>query len=177
MVFHLVLSFLQLSFLDGPDPFLDETLYVFLRNISPPRARKSLCGYSHLSVVIFLQVLKRGTVSCTNLLVSSKCSRSLHSPFHRRQWRNVSFTSLSETCLTFVSCTVTISRRRFFWRAVHIDTPQQMGLFSVCSMQTWHVPSLRAEPLVEYDLRSALRGTISATCDWCHSRAKIGVGK
>jgi len=115
MVFHLVLSFLQLSFLDGPDPFLDETLYVFLRNISPPRARKSLCGYSHLSVVIFLQVLKRGTVSCTNLLVSSKCSRSLHSPFHRRQWRNVSFTSLSETYLMLVSCTITISRPRFFW--------------------------------------------------------------
>ena len=102
MVSHLVSSFLQLPFRDGPDPSLDETLYVFLRNISPPRAHKSLCEHSHFSVVIFLQVLERGTID-RFILASSKCSRSPHSPFHRRQWRNVSFTSLSETCLTLVS--------------------------------------------------------------------------
>ena len=74
------------------------------------------------------------------------------------------------SCVGVMSCTITISRPRFFWRAVHIDTPQQMGLFSVCSMQTWHVPSLRVEPLVEYDLHSALYDTISTTCDWCWAR-------
>jgi len=103
MVSHLVSSFLQLPFLDGPDPSLDETLYVFLRNIRPPRARKSLCEHSRFSVVIFLKVLERGTVGRLILLVSSKCSRSLHSPIHRRQWHNVSFTFSSETCLTLVS--------------------------------------------------------------------------
>jgi len=79
MVSHLVSSFLQLPFLDGPDPSLDETLYVFSKSssVAPSAASPFLYPQSAHAPCTALFIADNGVT-----LVLLPCRRHVLRPCH-----------------------------------------------------------------------------------------------